>query len=319
MEVGTYVERSTKIIQAAAEMSETFYKKPLVLRYSGGKDSDLILELAKRADIRFEVSNSITTLDSPALTRHIINTRDRCVSQGIPFERIVPTYKGRPVSFYRLIEQKKMLPTRRNRFCCSVLKEYAAPNRLILTGVRWDESRARSKRNVFEVVTHKKQFPAFDDAHTFEVFREAMEWAEQSGTKAEDPNAYDCTLIRNMKENRSCICNPIVFWPTAAVWAFLRQEGVPYCPEYDDGHTHREGCIGCPLSSHMEAELNRYPERKRRLMLAIERMLEARKLDGKDDFTGKWKDPLSTYRWYVGCDQMPGQLSFDMNGRIYEE
>lgn len=35
-----------KRLQLAAKMSERYYKKPLLICYSGGKDSEVILELA---------------------------------------------------------------------------------------------------------------------------------------------------------------------------------------------------------------------------------------------------------------------------------
>lgn len=36
-------------IKLAAEMSEAYYHKPALICYSGGKDSDVLLELARRA------------------------------------------------------------------------------------------------------------------------------------------------------------------------------------------------------------------------------------------------------------------------------
>lgn len=41
-------------IKLASEMSLKYYKKPLVCTYSGGKDSDVMLELFKRSGIPFE-------------------------------------------------------------------------------------------------------------------------------------------------------------------------------------------------------------------------------------------------------------------------
>lgn len=58
-------------LKEAALMSETYYQKPLLLCYSGGKDSDVILELAKMAGIPFEVQHSLTTADAPDTVRHV--------------------------------------------------------------------------------------------------------------------------------------------------------------------------------------------------------------------------------------------------------
>ena len=45
-------------LQDAARLSEHRYKKPLMVTYSGGKDSQVLVALAERAGINFEVVNS---------------------------------------------------------------------------------------------------------------------------------------------------------------------------------------------------------------------------------------------------------------------
>ena len=52
-------------LQDAARLSEHRYKKPLMVTYSGGKDSQVLVTLAERAGINFEVVNSHTTADAP--------------------------------------------------------------------------------------------------------------------------------------------------------------------------------------------------------------------------------------------------------------
>lgn len=48
-------------LQDAARLSEHRYKRPLMVTYSGGKDSQVLVALAERAGINFEVVNSHTT------------------------------------------------------------------------------------------------------------------------------------------------------------------------------------------------------------------------------------------------------------------
>lgn len=54
-------------IKLASEMSWGYYKKPLVCTYSGGKDSDVMLELFRRSGVQFEIQNSHTTADAPQM------------------------------------------------------------------------------------------------------------------------------------------------------------------------------------------------------------------------------------------------------------
>lgn len=69
-------QKAIKRIQAASEMSLYHYGKPLVCTYSGGKDSDVMLELFRRGGIPFEVHNSHTTVDAPETVYHIRDGRD---------------------------------------------------------------------------------------------------------------------------------------------------------------------------------------------------------------------------------------------------
>lgn len=103
---------------------------PLEVSYSGGKDSDVILELAKMAGIPFEAIYKNTTIDPPGTIKHC---RDNGVSIIQPKE-----------SFFSLIE-KKGPPSRFARFCCEVLKEYKIHDRAV-QGIRREESIKRSQR-----------------------------------------------------------------------------------------------------------------------------------------------------------------------------
>lgn len=55
-------EDAIYLIRMAADMSKRYYDKPFVCTYSGGKDSDVVLELCKRAGVPFVVQHSITTV-----------------------------------------------------------------------------------------------------------------------------------------------------------------------------------------------------------------------------------------------------------------
>ena len=102
--------------------------KTVELCYSGGKDSDVILELAKMAGIRFRAIYKNTTIDPPGTIRH-------CLRNGVEIVRSKE-------SFFHLI-QRKGFPTRRARFCCDVLKEYKILDTAI-QGIRRSESTKRA-------------------------------------------------------------------------------------------------------------------------------------------------------------------------------
>ena len=103
---------------------------PIELSYSGGKDSDVILELAKMSGIPFEAIYKNTTIDPPGTIAH-------CKENGV-------TILNPQMTFSQLFETKGM-PSRWRRFCCEILKEYKVYDRAI-QGIRRCESTARAKR-----------------------------------------------------------------------------------------------------------------------------------------------------------------------------
>ena len=115
----TAIER----LRAASEMSFQHYKMPLIITDSGGKDSQVVKELALRSGIPFEIQHNHTTADAPETVRYIRQEAKRFEELGIPYTINLPVYKGQRTSMWRLIPQKLMPPTRLVRYCCAVLKE----------------------------------------------------------------------------------------------------------------------------------------------------------------------------------------------------
>lgn len=74
------IEKSKKTLRLAAEMSQAYYGKPLIVTYSGGKDSDVLLHLSKSClkPTEFEVLNSHTSVDAPETVYHIRKVLEEC-------------------------------------------------------------------------------------------------------------------------------------------------------------------------------------------------------------------------------------------------
>ena len=130
------VDIAVRRLQEAAEMSQMLYEKPLVITYSGGKDSDTVLKLAQIAKIPFEVLHSHTTVDAPETVYHVRETFRELELAGIKCDI---DYHVRPdgtrTTMWNLIQKKLMPPTRIVRYCCAKLKEGGGNDRFIVTGV----------------------------------------------------------------------------------------------------------------------------------------------------------------------------------------
>lgn len=89
-----------------------------VVGYSGGKDSDVLVHLFKRAGVKFCVVHNHTTLDMPETVYYIRRKFYEWELQGIPCKIYYPT-----MNFWSFCLYRKMLPLRQMRFCCAELKE----------------------------------------------------------------------------------------------------------------------------------------------------------------------------------------------------
>lgn len=117
------IDQSIKLLKVACK------GKKVELCYSGGKDSDVILQLAKEAEIDFVPIYKMTTIDPPGTIKH-------AKDNGCEIRRPEKT-------FFQLVREKG-LPSRFARFCCRYLKEYKIMDTAIL-GVRRAESVKRAK------------------------------------------------------------------------------------------------------------------------------------------------------------------------------
>ena len=143
------IREAQDVLTLASEISMDYYKKPLVIAYSGGKDSDVLYHIAlscmEPKDI--ELLNSHTTVDAPETVRHIEKVFRQARDRGVK-----TSYHNRyPVktTMWELIEKKRMPPTGLVRYFCAELKESSTGNRMTALGVREDESTGRRGRDLF--------------------------------------------------------------------------------------------------------------------------------------------------------------------------
>lgn len=275
----TAIER----LQLASDMSQRLFQKPLVITYSGGKDSDVLLHLAQASGIPFEVLHSLTTADAPETVRHVYDTFRRLEEKGVKCDvdkHVQPD--GSRVTMWNLIPRKLMPPTRLVRYCCAVLKEGGGKDRFIATGVRWAESTARKRRGGLEVLTSKPQNKLI-----------------LSNDNDEDRRLFETCQLKGKR-----VVNPIIDWTDNEVLDYAAIEKIPMNPLYCEGF-HRVGCVGCPMASKNRImEFARYPRIKAAYIRAFDRMLEERR---KRSLPSRWQSGVDVFHWWMEDGVLPGQ------------
>lgn len=286
-----WYDESLERLRTAARLSEQYYKKPLVVTTSGGKDSSVCVDLAIKAGINFEVIHNHTTADAPETVQFVRDEFRRLELMGIKCTINWPMYKGQRTSMWDLIPQKLMPPTRLVRYCCEVLKEHGGTGRFITTGVRWAESNTR-----------KNNLGAFEQFHRGREKRIII-----------NDNDPDRLLFENCSIKAKRVCNPIIDWEDEDVWHYIEEEHVPVNPLYADGFD-RVGCIGCPLAGKRkrEAEFERWSKYKVAYISAFDRMLKERRQRGK--MQGTWNmgnTGTDVFNWWMEYDVLPGQMGME--------
>ena len=275
-------------LKTASDMSLQHYGLPLVVTDSGGKDSQVVKELALRAGIPFEVMHNHTTADAPETVRFVRSEAKRFEELGIKYTINMPMYKGQRTSMWNLIPQKLMPPTRKVRYCCSVLKERGGAGRFICTGVRWAESASRKNgRGIYEKNGDKDHRIILNN-----------------------DNDDRRMLFENCRLKSKRTVNPIIDWKADDVWSFLEDVKSPINPLYSEGWC-RVGCIGCPLAGDktQSKEFLRWPKYKQLYLNAFDRMLKERKRRETEGNEMSWQNAIDVMNWFLSNDILPGQIN----------
>lgn len=139
----------------------------------------------------------------------------------------------------------------------------------LVTGVRHAESAKRTQRGGLEVAAkgRKRLRVDPDNPDNEEMVRVCPTWGKH-------------------------ILNPIIDWEDEDVWEFIKTYNIPYCSLYDQGYK-RLGCIGCPMASNRQEELEKYPKYKQAYVRAFDRMLK------NMDKATTWQTGEDVYEFWV--------------------
>lgn len=157
--IGTNIPRTFDIeTEAILAIQKYEPEDGYYVAFSGGKDSIVIYDLVKRSGAKFDVHMNLTGIDPPEVVKFV---RDN-------YPEVIRHKPKMPM--FKLIIKKGMPPTRIIRYCCHELKEIGGAGRVIVLGLRKQESIRRRDRELYEESkrTKNKMF-----------LNPIIEWSEQ--------------------------------------------------------------------------------------------------------------------------------------------
>ena len=187
------VDRAVKLIQAAGKIAEE-HGQPLEVSYSGGKDSDVILELARMSGAKIRPIYKNTTIDPPGTIAHV---------QKMGVEIL------RPKETFAQLMARKGFPSRVARFCCAVLKEYKVLDYNVI-GVRRDESKKRAER-----YKEPEQCRVYANKERERIYLPILDWTKED--------------VADFIKERGIQCHPL-YYDEAGNFHPERRLGCMCCP-----------------------------------------------------------------------------------------
>lgn len=139
----------TKLLEAKKLLRDNEPPEGYYLGFSGGKDSIVLLDLAKRAKVKFDAHYSMTTIEHP---------------ETLDFVRTFPEVEIHEArkTIEELIIKKGFPPLQKYRYCTTELKVKSGRDRLKILGLRAEESKRRAELE--PIVLEGK------DRHIFPIF-----------------------------------------------------------------------------------------------------------------------------------------------------
>lgn len=271
------IKKSISLIQQGERLALLLNPKDgYFVGFSGGKDSQVLLDLVKLAGVKYKAYYSVTTNDPPENVYFIRNYYPE-----VNFLHHHP-------NLYKLIE-KKGVPTIFHRWCCSIFKEAGGAGDVVLTGIRKEESNKRSKYEEVNIRSKRKEHQNKKN-YTIQDLEET---------------AHTCIQGKD-----KIMLYPILDWTLTDIWVYITKNHLPLNPCYEKGG--RVGCMFCPFASKEQIEYyeKTQPAFHRLILASLDKYLHTNgrfrehKLTDTDDYWNWWKSKKRLNEYLLKNNQL---------------
>lgn len=226
--------------------------------YSGGKDSTILLDLARRyIDKEMKAVFCNTGNEYPEIVRFVRNTENvTIIRPKYTFRQVIEKY-GFPLISKEQAQGIRQAKTTRSEKLRNIRLHGTDRNRGWVSGKiadRWqyliDEPfmvsekccECLKKRPLARYVKQSGEVPLIGTMAVESILRK-QQYIRRGGC--------------NSFNGKNAASYPLSIWTDVDIWNYIRMFNVPYCELYDQGHT-RTGCMVCGFGAQYEITPNRF-------------------------------------------------------------
>ena len=238
-----------------------YYNGKVYISFSGGKDSTVLVHIAKSIYPDIPIVFANTGLEFPEIVEFAKSISDVIVRPKRNFSEVIKT-EGYPIISKSIARKLRDLqhPTNKN----------INIRRLYLEGIRSDGK----KGSMYSILPKKWKYlinaPFKISERCCDIIKKQplLKYERETGRKpiigtlATDSLQreiiylqYGCNSFKHGKSR------PLSFWTTEDIWNYIKQNNIPYCKIYNMGY-HNTGCIYCMFGVHLDKEPNRFQQMK---------------------------------------------------------
>lgn len=245
---------SEKVRATARRIEEWLTRFPDArISFSGGKDSTVLLNIARMVKSDIKAAFADTGLEYPEIREFVFQTENiETVKPKKSFLEVIKDY-GYPLVSKRMAQYIGEVQRTKSDYLRA----------LRLSGIRKDGT-----LNPMAKISNKWQWLCTSDIKVSDkcchyLKKQPMDsiggnpivgtMAGESNQRLEMYYRHGCNAF-DLTRPRSA---PMSFWTEADVWEYLKTNNVPYSRIYDMGYD-RTGCMHCLFGVHLEASPNRF-------------------------------------------------------------
>ena len=217
--------------------------------FSGGKDSTVLLDLARQVDKTIPAVFLNTGLEYPEIVKFVMTVDNVIVIRPEKsFKQVIEEY-GYPV--ISKMQSRYIYEARTTKSKTLLDKRLNSPNRYQKIAKRWQYLINAPFKISNSCCYWLKKKPAKQYEKQTSRYPILGTTIGESKQRQAYYLRYGCNRINHKQSH------PMSFWTEEDAWTYINQNNLPYSKLYDMGY-QRSGCMFCMFGIHLEKEPNRF-------------------------------------------------------------